>query len=54
MTTPPPPEPPVPKLQNGDRMPRIQAPALDEEEPMVLPEELEGEPAVVIFYRGHW
>lgn len=44
----------MPKLENGDRLPHIEASALDEEEPMALPEELEGEPAVVIFYRGHW
>ena len=42
------------KIQNGQPFPRLEASVAGREEPMVLPDDLEGEASVVIFYRGHW
>lgn len=41
------------RLENGDRFPTLTAPTVDGGE-TTLPDDLEGDWAVLIFYRGHW
>lgn len=41
------------RLKNGDVLPTITAPVVDDGE-MTLPDDLEGSWTVVVFYRGHW
>ena len=41
------------KLENGDRLPSLTADRADGGS-MTLPEDVEGQWALVVFYRGHW
>jgi peroxiredoxin len=41
------------KLNPGDRFPKMSADAVDGSR-FVIPDELEGVRAVLLFYRGHW
>jgi peroxiredoxin len=40
-------------LRVGERFPELQARAVDGST-LRIPDELEGVPAVLLFYRGHW
>ncbi len=40
-------------LRGGERFPELQARAVDGTT-LRLPDELQGIPAVLLFYRGHW
>lgn len=44
---------PPKRLENGDRLPSLTAPVVDDGE-MTLPDDLAGSWALIVFYRGHW
>lgn len=41
------------RLENGDRLPSLTAPRV-EGGSLTLPDDVEGQWALVAFYRGHW
>ena len=43
----------MPELENGDRFPNLQVQVLDQDDPLTLPDDLDADASVLVFYRGH-